>query len=201
MTDTRVDEVLRFWFGTESDDAKLADAHSTLWFGASGEDDQRIRAQFESILAQAEAGALDGWAQTPRGCLALIVVLDQFSRVIGRGTPRAFSNDAAALGWARACVESGAADTLRPIERSFVYLPFEHAEDAAAQDRSVALFDALAAGVRPAWRARFEEIAAFAHRHRAVVERFGRFPRRNETLGRRSTAAERAYLESSTGSF
>ncbi len=126
------------------------------------------------------------WRAAP---LALLLLLDQFTRNLFRGTARAFAGDARALSIARALVATGADRRFDTIERGFVYLPFEHAEDLAAQDESVRLFTALAAE-----DARQADALDYAHRHREVILRFGRFPHRNAALGRASSADEAAYL-------
>jgi uncharacterized protein (DUF924 family) len=126
------------------------------------------------------------WAEDP---LAEIVLLDQFTRNIFRNTPRAFAGDGRALALARALVASGADHALHPVERAFAYLPFEHAESAPMQDESVRLFDGLAAA-----DAASAEVRRYAHLHRDVIHRFGRFPHRNLALGRISSAEEAAYL-------
>ena len=146
-----------------------------------------MRAHFGAAVESAIAGALPAaWAASP---LAEILLLDQFTRNIFRGTPRAFAGDARALVLARRMVAGGADAALDAVERAFVYLPFEHAEDPASQDESVRLFTALAAA-----DARQDSSLDYAHRHRDVIRRFGRFPHRNAILGRASTAEEGAYL-------
>ena len=127
-----------------------------------------------------------GWAQSP---LALLLLLDQFTRNLFRGSARAFAGDARALSISKALVATGADRRFDTIERGFVYLPFEHAEDLAAQDEAVRLFTALAAE-----DPRQADSLDYAHRHRDVIRRFGRFPHRNAALGRASSAEEQAWL-------
>jgi uncharacterized protein (DUF924 family) len=176
-------DVLDFWFGP----APLA--QRAEWFRKDAAFDATVRERFGATIDAALAGELDAWDLAPHGALARIVVLDQFTRNAFRDTARAFAGDARALAAAGALVDRGDDARLAPLERVFAYLPFEHAEDAAMQARSVALFGALARDV-PAL-AGFED---YAHRHAAVIDRFGRFPHRNVALGRVSTADEVEYL-------
>lgn len=175
-------EVLAFWF----DDADVARPE---WFRKDPAFDDLIRQRFGGLIEQALAGAIDDWAATPEGALARIVVLDQFPRNVFRDTPRAFAGDRQALAAARALVDTGGDRLLPPRRRSFVYLPFEHAEDRAAQQTAVDLFGALAAE-----RPDLADLLEWARRHQVVIERFGRFPHRNRVLGRVDTAEEAAFL-------
>jgi uncharacterized protein (DUF924 family) len=135
------------------------------------------------------AGELMAWADSTHGTLALIVLLDQFTRNAFRDTARAFAGDEQALTLARQLVEQGSDKQLTPVERQFAYLPFEHAEDESSQALSVSLFTQLLAETGHA-----PELVDYAERHREVVRRFGRFPHRNALLGRDSTAEERRFL-------
>lgn len=135
-------------------------------------------------------GELDRWRSTPLAALALIVVLDQFSRNMFRGTPRAFVGDPAALAAAAGVIERGFDRLLSAQERSFAYMPFEHAEDLAAQRRSLALFEALD-----------PNDMQYAKRHHEIIVRFGRFPHRNAVLGRESTSEEIEFLKRPGSSF
>jgi uncharacterized protein (DUF924 family) len=183
--------VLDFWFGPAPLQTRAE------WFRKSESFDALVRERFGPHVEQALAGALPhDWHTTPAGRLAQIVVLDQFPRNLFRGNARAFAGDARALALAQAMVASGEHAALHPLQRWFVYLPFEHAEDIARQDDSVWLFSALATGA-PAG----SELAAalanaldYAHRHRDVILRFGRFPHRNAALARDGSAEEQAWL-------
>ncbi|HEY6863498.1 MAG TPA: DUF924 family protein, partial [Burkholderiales bacterium] len=157
------------------------------WFTKSDDFDLEIRERFSSLWTKASGGALASWRGTPLAALALVVVLDQFPRNMFRGEPRAFASDALALATAEDMIERRFDRLLRPIERAFVYLPFQHAEDVEIQRRSVALYDELAIlGV---------DHRDFARRHHDIVSRFGRFPHRNEILGRESTREEIEFLK------
>lgn len=179
--------VLDFWFAPPS-----GPEHGTarkVWFVKDAAFDEEIRARFAALVEQALRGELDGWSGDARPALARIVVLDQYTRNIFRDTPRAFAGDRQALAAASDMVGSRHDETLPPFMRAFVYMPFEHAEGIAMQDEAVRLFTRLAATA--------PEVASmleYAHKHRAVIERFGRFPHRNAVLGRQSTAEELAFL-------
>jgi uncharacterized protein (DUF924 family) len=174
--------VLAFWFAAET---------KPKWFkGGDGFDDE-VRARLEPLFERAVQGELDGWAAETKGLLALVILFDQVPRNIHRGTPRAFATDPQALALARLAVDQGQDQGLPVDERLFLYLPFEHAEQLADQERSVALFRSLG----------HADYLDYAIRHKAVIERFGRFPHRNAILGRPSTAAELAFLEEPGSSF
>jgi uncharacterized protein (DUF924 family) len=187
--DPRAAEVLDFWFGS-------TDAPRDEWFRKDPAFDARIGERFGSLVEQALAGALAGWDRGPDSALAHVLLLDQFTRNLHRGSPRAFAGDAGALALARSMVARGDDAALPPLRRVFVCLPFEHAEDPAAQRESLRLFAALAAA-HPALAA-YED---YARRHAVVIERFGRFPHRNATLGRASTPDELAFLLEPGSSF
>lgn len=181
-------DVLDFWF-LPADHPDFGTARA-VWFRKDDAFDATIRERFGSLVEQAVAGGLRDWdAQGPSGMLARILVLDQFTRNAWRGLPASFAGDSLALSCAQQLVDSAAHDALLPLQRWFAYMPFEHAEDAGIQERSVALFAALAQA-----NDGFDSALDYAHRHREVIARFGRFPHRNAILGRASTAEEEAYL-------
>lgn len=184
--DADADAVLQYWFGPRDGDewGKLR----RIWFGGGTAVDDEIRSRFGALHVRACAGALDDWQRTADGCLALLIVLDQFSRNLHRGTAKAFAADDKAREIARVAVDRGLDKRVLPVQRWFFYLPFEHAENVDDQRRAVALFAAL-----PEDQSR--EIAVdYAHKHHDIIERFGRFPHRNEMLGRESTAEETTWL-------
>lgn len=192
-------EVRDFWFGNEDSDAAVAKARSALWWEKNTAIDAQMRERFQPLLDAVGAGAHRDWLSEPRGALALIIVTDQFPRNIHRDTPQAFAFDDLAREFARAAIDAGFDRALRPIERVFCYLPFEHSEALADQDRSVQLFEVLHGSA--ADKELFAGYLDFARRHRAVIERFGRFPHRNRILGRTSTAEEIAFLQQPGSSF
>ena len=182
-------DILAFWFGP------APHADRDVWFRKDDAFDATIRARFGDAVEAAIGGACDGWSATPRGALASILLLDQFTRNIYRGTARAFAGDERALGLAGRAVDAGLDRQLDFFERWFCYLPFEHAESAAAQERSLALFRALAD------ESGRHDLVDWAERHAVIVRRFGRYPHRNAILGRPSTADEIAFLREPGSAF
>lgn len=191
MSGTDFQEILDFWFGSGTQRGKARPE----WFRKDEKFDAEIRRRFAALHASAALGEREAWRAQPRSMLALVIVLDQFSRNLYRGDARAFSQDAHALACSREALARGDAATLLPVERQFLYLPFEHSEDPADQDRAVDLMRSLDA---------FDEtrgLVEWAERHRAVIRRFGRFPHRNAALGRASTPEEAAFLKEPGSSF
>jgi uncharacterized protein (DUF924 family) len=183
--------LLDHWF------AEGPDTFREVWFLRDDAFDAALRARFGHLVAPARDGALDAWAETPEGVLALLLLLDQLPRNLHRGSAEAFASDARALSIARRTVLERRMDrALKPMQRVFLYLPFEHAEGMAEQDLSVTLFEGLRD--HPP-RAAPDGAIDYAWRHWHVIRRFGRFPHRNAALARESTAAERAWLEAGGG--
>jgi uncharacterized protein (DUF924 family) len=188
------------WFGGAADEA-AAQRQSKLWWSKSADLDAELARRFGGLVAAARSGALDDWTATPQGALALILLTDQLPRNIFRGTPASFASDPIALSVCVAGLASGADRQLTPTERVFFYLPLEHAESLAEQDRSVALCTQLLDEVPDAVADRYRGVLDYAVRHRQVIARFGRFPHRNAILGRASTAEEIAFLAEPGSSF
>lgn len=188
-----VSDVLDFWFLAEG--AEGYGASRPEWWRKSEEFDATVRARFGSLVEQAVAGELEAaWKATPRGALAHIILLDQFTRNIYRGTAAAWSGDERALRCANDMVESGALLELAPpMLQTFALMPLMHAEDAASQDISVREFTALAQ------RSPTASFVSFAEKHRDCIAQYGRFPSRNQYLGRESSQAELDYLEAGGG--
>lgn len=186
---TLTQSVLDFWFGRP--DSPEYGTSLEKWFKADDAFDAAIRTNFEAAVDRAAAGAHDSMATAPEGALALAILLDQFPRNIYRGTPRAFAQDGKALALARQALDAGHDAALPAFQRTFLYLPFEHSENLADQERSVALFEALGNA----------EQLDYAIRHRDIVARFGRFPHRNAILGRESTSEEIEFLKQPKSSF
>lgn len=175
-------DILEFWFRT------LTPAD---WFKKSNETDETIGARFGATHAAACAGELHAWRDTPRGRLAEIIVLDQFSRNMYRDTPRAFAQDAQALTLAQEALRAGADEDLQSSERAFLYMPFMHSESPAMHDWALTLFN------QPG----LENNLHFEQRHKAIIDRFGRYPHRNAVMGRKSTAEEQQFLQQPGSSF
>ncbi|HUQ03936.1 MAG TPA: DUF924 family protein [Kofleriaceae bacterium] len=203
MGDPRIDDVISFWFGAAGDSPET---RMQRWFRPDPAFDASIRTRFGALLDEAAAGKLTGWPATPRGALALILVLDQFPRNVFRGTAGAFAYDARALDAARGALAEGHDRELGYLERMFLLLPFEHAEDRETQRESVAHYEALHAEAKAA-AAPAGEIATlaaaldYAHRHKAIIDRFGRYPHRNALLERTSTGEEVDFLQEPGSSF
>lgn len=194
--DPRIAEVLSYWLGAPAPTDADALTRQSLWFVKSSATDAEIGARFGPLVEQALAGALDHWAQTAKGRLALILLLDQFTRNLFRGTPKSFAGDAQALQLALDGILEGH-DTdpgIPSVARIFYYLPLEHAEDGPLQAQSVALFTKLHELATPDTRSFFATTLDYAHKHQDVITRFGRFPHRNPILDRPSTPEEQEYL-------
>lgn len=196
-----IEEILSYWFGDHPDDGEVAKQKSKLWWEHDPELDRELSDRFGSLVEQAAEGALDSWADTAQGRLALILLLDQLPRAIYRDTPRAFATDGKALSLTRVGLQQKADHQLRPIERVFFLLPLEHSEDLEAQQLSVRRFLELESEVTPPLRVAFGNFVDYAVRHRDIIERYGRFPHRNSILGRESTAEEEAFLQEPGSSF
>jgi len=186
---TRVDEVLDFWFG-RADEPGYGEFREA-WFTKDPEFDREIRDRFETLHEEAAGGNLDDWKQEARSCLALVIVLDQFPRNMFRGDPRSYATDRKAQETAEHAVERAFDRELPEFQRTFLYMPFMHSEDLEHQRRSVELFRALGGS----------DSAGYAVRHMEIIERFGRFPHRNEVLGRRTTPEEADFLTQPGSSF
>lgn len=190
-SDPQAARVLRFWFG----EGAQYGTRRKEWFDKSADFDAAVAQEFLALYEEAAAGALEQWKQAAPDCLALILVLDQLPRNMFRGTPRAFAADALALQAAEHAVAHRYDRGMSPSERLFMYLPFEHAELLAMQERSCELMRPLAA---------FPETSDaydYAVAHRDVIARFGRFPHRNAILGRASTPQELDFLKGPRSSF
>ena len=193
--------VLDFWFGDKGSDAETASRQSSLWWGKRADVDCHIKEQFEADLLALVAAERDDWLAAPQGWLAVIIVLDQFSRNMYRDSGLAFEQDLHALKLCRDGMAQGIDQQLRPIERVFFYLPLEHSESKAMQDLSVATFAALRDSVIDEHKKLFAGFVDFAEKHRVIIERFGRYPHRNIILGRESTEEELEFLRQPGSGF
>ena len=186
-------EVLDFWFGQPEEESYGKPRKE--WFIKNTAFDGEVRSRFLELYQQAASGKLDTWRETPLSCLALIIILDQFPRNMFRQTPQAFATDAQALTNAKRAVASQFDRQLLPVQRWFVYIPFEHSENLADQELSVQLFSTLKDDPDSS------STIDYALRHYEVIKRFGRFPHRNPILGRSSTPEELAFLQQPGSSF
>ncbi|ANG63684.1 hypothetical protein A8C75_15150 [Marinobacterium aestuarii] len=192
----KIEEVLLFWFGPLQNGV-ACESKQRLWWEGREEDDRQLDELFGALVRRAMRGELDAWSSSPRGRLGLILLLDQFSRSIYRGTPDAFGGDARALQNCRQGITLGHDLALETAERLFFYMPLEHAESLEAQDLHVAQLESLRQSLNGAHRSLIDNALDFAHQHRDLILRFGRFPHRNIALERVSTEQELAYLNQS----
>ena len=188
------EDVLAFWFGTDTGDAAALAYGAKRWFAASAGFDEEIHERYGALVDSAMAGELDEWRAGASSWLALLLLLDQFPRNLNRRSRLAYAGDESALKVLLEGIRQGLDRELPLARRMFAYMPLQHAENRSLQAMSVALFDAVATEAPAELRAQFEYFAEFARRHRDVVERFGRFPHRNADLGRETTPEERAHL-------
>lgn len=189
-------KVLEFWFGTPDSPELTYAERKKLWFGKDEATDQRIYQLFINTYEQVIAGDYKIWQSSPDGCLALILVLDQFPRNMFRGQAKAFASDVQALKITQLALAQGFDRELLPVQRLFLYLPLEHSENRDHQAQAVTLFQALADE-----HEEFKDSHVYALKHQAVIERFGRFPHRNEIVGRSSTPEEIEFLKEPGSSF
>jgi uncharacterized protein (DUF924 family) len=201
MIASDAERVLTFWFGVGTDPASTLKEKSALWWGKGDETDRAIREAFGELRENAKAGALDAWADEATGRLALVILLDQCSRNLFRSSPEAFATDDRALALTLEGIDRGHDRELSLVQRTFIYMPLEHAEDREMQRRSVELFEGMAVEAPPELREAFDSFAKYARAHRDIIERFGRFPHRNITLGRESTPDELEFLKQPGSSF
>lgn len=186
--------VLDFWFGDAADPDNVK-RRGKFWFAATEAQDRAIRERFGSLHGRAQRGELDHWATDPQSALALILLLDQFTRNLYRGTASAFANDRRALAISGDGIARGLDGSLGVVERAFWYMPFQHCEDREVQRESVRLYKALLDDSPAALAPFSKNTYEFAVLHCEIVERFGRFPHRNELLGRSSSSEEKEYLD------
>ena len=197
----RFEAILEFWFGTFPDAYSADPEKLPMWFGEGAKYDGEIFTRFGRDYIAACENQLDYWAESPRGRLALIIMLDQFSRHIHRATAAAFAQDGYAQQLCLDGIACGDDQNLHPVERSFFYLPLEHAEDLERQKLSIAAFERLLDDVPAPHRKAFETNLEYARKHHYVIERFGRFPELNSILGRQSSADEHEFIEQGEYSF
>lgn len=182
MLDDEAADVLAFWFDELKPEQRFARDAGV---------DATIRKRFGGLHARLSQRVHDDWTANPQALLAAVIVLDQFSRNLYRDDPRAFTNDAVALNLARLALKRGDDALMDATQRQFLYMPFMHSEDADDQDRCVELMQETSNA----------EAVDYAEQHKAIIDRFGRFPHRNEALGRETTAEEAAFLKQPGSSF
>ena len=197
----RIEAVLSFWFEEQALSAPQIDRRMEIWFGSDPVFDLEISKEFTDDVDLASAGKLNHWAESPRGRLALIIMIDQFRRNIYRNTVKAFSKDKLALKY---CVEGAMKkheQDLTPIEKVFFYMPLQHAESRKVQAKSAEIYRRIAASVSPTYQETFETILQFAELHKDIIDQFGRFPHRNKLMERENTSEENEYLAGDSPNF
>ena len=190
---SEAEEVLQFWFGRE--DEPGYGEFREAWFRKDPEFDREVQERFGTLCERAASGELDGWRDDARSCVALVICLDQFPRNVFRGDGRTHATDAKALETAGYALERALDRELPPFQRMFLYMPFMHSENLEDQRRSIELFGRLAE--KPG----APDVTSYAQGHKEIVERFGRFPHRNEILNRDTTPEEAEFLEKPGSSF
>lgn len=195
-------DVLDYWIGDAAHDGETAKQKQNLWFKKSFPTDAEIADRFLPLIAPLAEGLAYDWAQQgPHERLAAIIALDQFSRNIFRNNALSFAHDKIALGLTKEALMSGADTPLSEVERIFLYIPLEHSERLTDQDLSVQMFTKLAKDARPDFQDLCDGTLDYAHRHRDVIAKYGRFPHRNAILKRPNTAEEAEYLSQPGAGF
>ncbi|OGT53437.1 MAG: hypothetical protein A3E84_02815 [Gammaproteobacteria bacterium RIFCSPHIGHO2_12_FULL_42_13] len=189
------DEVLKFWFGRVEETIVPTEHRARIWFGEDEETDQEIKQKFTGLLESAIQGECNDWRISPRGQLGLIILFDQFSRHVYRGSDKAFSQDEQALDICHQGMKAGADHGLSLIERVFYYFPLLHSEKISDQERSLQAYRTLIDLAFSETRVIFDSFLKFANHHYSIIQRFGRFPQRNKALNRTSTKAEEGFLK------
>jgi uncharacterized protein (DUF924 family) len=202
----RIDQILEYWFSNLDENTRLKTDSPLFrrWFGKDEATDREIRERFEQDFLRAVPGEFDNWEGSPRGSLALVLLFDQFPRNMFRGTSRAFQTDPRALTICLRSIEEGFDRRLILIQRMFLYMPMMHAESIEVQEKSKQHFGMLVEEARQKSSVNVEFFAysyEYAVKHAVIIERFGRYPHRNESLGRESTLAEIEFLKGPDSSF
>ncbi|WP_445173047.1 DUF924 family protein [Microcoleus sp.] len=188
-----MNEVLDFWFG-RSHSPEFGKVQQK-WFEKDTDFDAEVRSRFMQQYELAASGQLDSWQNSPNNCLALILLLDQFPRNMFRGTPQAFATDSKALATAEYAVNNNFDRELLTVQKWFIYLPFEHSENLERQQKSVELFRQLSGDTDS------DSVIEYAMQHLEIIQRFGRFPHRNQILGRETTPEEAEFLKQPGSGF
>lgn len=199
--DAAFEEVLQYWFGSLDGELDFPRDKKQLWWMGGEEIDDEIRDRFGHLVERALSGGLSEWGEAPRSRLALVILLDQFTRNLGRGTPRAFAGDPRALSVCLEGIDRGHDQELRLIERSFFFMPMVHAEDPSTARRCLRAFGDLSKEIEGCGVSDHPDFLSHAQMHADIVLRFGRYPHRNEILSREPTAEEETYLRGDAPTF
>ncbi len=201
MNTETIAKIVDYWLGDSLESPEAAFARRDVWYDGSPGVDDDIRARFGALMPQAISGALSNWQDTADGALALILLLDQFTRNLYRNTPEAYAGDAVAFEIVNRTIDRKLDRELHCVPRIWLYHPFHHSEQIEEQDRGIALLHTIRDGAPEPWHPFIDRSIWGWTRHRDIVARFGRFPHRNDVLGRTSTDEERTFLEESGQSF
>lgn len=201
MTSDLATRIVSFWLGPSLDGPEAAILRKDWWYRGGKAVDEEIGTRFGEFLPRACAGAFREWNRTATGCLALVILLDQFTRNLYRNTPQAYLGDPRAFKIAVKTIDQQLDDELHPVERIWLYHPFHHSEDIQQQDRGLTLLCELENSAEKLWQPYIRSSIEGWTRHRNIVSRFGRFPHRNEVLGRVDTAGERKFKAEHSDSF
>ena len=201
MSTKTISEIVAFWLGTSLENPEAAFSRKEWWYKGGRPVDEDIRARFGDLVPQACARQLMAWQSTPSGALALILLLDQFTRNLYRNTPQAYGGDACAFEVLNQAIDEKLDTALPPVSRIWLYHPFHHAEDAEDQDRGLDLLNMLLKEATAEWQPYVKLSIEGWTRHRNIVARFGRFPHRNAVLSRDSTSEELKFLRTNNEAF
>jgi uncharacterized protein (DUF924 family) len=194
-------KIVTFWLGPGLDSPEAAFARRDWWYDGGATVDEEIRSRFGALVPAACKGAMQDWQTTPDGALALVLLLDQFTRNLYRNTPEAYAGDARAFAVVEQAIDRNLDRALHPVARIWLYHPFHHAEQVEEQYRGLALLDALLRSAPSLWHPYIRRSIKGWTRHRNIVARFGRFPHRNPVLGRESTDEERSFMAENRETF
>ena len=201
MENTIVDKIIEFWFADASNSPENAFSRKPFWYEGGKIIDQKIQKAFSREVRRACDGELSHWVSTARGALALIIILDQFTRNIFRNTPYAYSGDELAINIVNISIKRGHDKVLSPASTIWLYHPFHHSEKVEEQDYGLALLYSLKERSPKAWQDYIKKSIAGWTRHRQIISRFGRFPHRNHILKRETTSEEKIFLNQNGRSF
>lgn len=201
MSTKTIDEITTFWLGPALDSPQAAADRRDWWYKGGKPVDDEIRARFGPLVARACEGELSDWPETSNGAFAMILLLDQFTRNLYRGTPDAYLGDARAFEIVKQTIASKLDLALHPVARIWLYHPYHHAESVADQDKGLALLNDILESAPELWHAYIQRSIKGWTRHRNIVARFGRFPHRNRVLDRTSTPEEITFMEEDGETF
>jgi len=201
MSAEKIAEINEFWLANSQEGPETAAERRDWWYRGGAAVDEEIGRRFGDLIEGACDGRYEDWRQSADGCLALILLLDQFTRNLYRNTPNAYRGDPRAFETVCAAIENGRDRELHPVSRIWLYHPFHHSERVEEQDRGISLLHEIVAEAPTDWHSYIERSITGWTRHRNIVAQFGRFPHRNHVLGRSSTDEEVAFLSSSGESF